>query len=205
MRCFLLAAALALPFVAGLGNGTAVAQDAPSVAAPDSRQGSILVPTRAEKIDALFNTLADTGDVDSAKEAERAILDLWMESGSETVDLLMDWSLDAMQADAHPRALDFLDRVLLLEPEFAEGWNKRATVYFLMEDYGRSIADIGQVLEIEPRHFGALSGLGMIMRALNEEEQAVVAFREALAVNPHLEDVRNALDELEASSDGRAL
>ncbi|MCP4379879.1 MAG: hypothetical protein GY798_00360 [Hyphomicrobiales bacterium] len=196
---------LAWPLVGVVGGSAFAAEDPSPLVEPERREGGVFVPTKAEKLDALFETLGDADDPDSAEEAERAILNLWMESGSDTVDLLMTWSLAAMHADFHARALDFLDRVVLMQPDYAEGWNKRATVHFLMEDYGRSIADIGQVLEIEPRHFGALSGLGMMLRALGEEERAITAFRAALAVNPHLEDVRDALDELETAKVGQSL
>ncbi|WP_421726323.1 hypothetical protein [Bauldia sp.] len=205
MRYLLFGAVLALALILGGGEKPARAQES-AAPAPDIEAGTEpFAPTEAERIDALFATLADTDDVESAKEAERAILRLWMESGSETVDLLMDWSMTAMQADNHARALDFLDRVVLMQPDYAEGWNKRATVHFLTEDYNRSIADIGKVLELEPRHFGALSGLGMIFRSIGEEERAMTAFREALAVNPHLEEVKKALTELEATHEGQAL
>jgi Flp pilus assembly protein TadD len=90
-----------------------------------------------------------------------------------------------------------------MEPGYVEGWNKRATVHFLMDDYGKSISDIGKVLEIEPRHFGALSGLGIIFRSLGENEEAKAAFRAALEIDPHLKDVKDELDSLEAETAGR--
>src|SRR5690606_11089565 len=122
--------------------------------------------SRAERLDSLFETLKTETDADAAGEVENAILDIWLDSDSDTVNLLMDWTLQAMQRKQYPRALDFLDRIILMEPGYVEGWNKRATVHFLMDDYGKSISDIGKVLEIEPRHFGALSGLGIIFRSL---------------------------------------
>lgn len=159
--------------------------------------------SRAERLDSLFETLRSETDPSAAGEIENAILALWLESGSDTVDLLMDWTLKAMEDKQYPRALDFLDRIILLQPDYAEGWNKRATVYFLMDDYGKSIADIGKVLELEPRHFGALSGLGIMMQSLGDEERAKAAFRAALDVDPHLENVREELDKLETDTRGR--
>ncbi len=158
--------------------------------------------TKAERIDSLLDSLKSETDPDAASEMENAILALWLESGSDTVDLLMQWTLKAMEEKQYPRALDFLDRVVLLEPGYVEGWNKRATVYFLMDDYGQSIADIGKVLEIEPRHFGALSGLGIMMRAIGDDDRAIAAFREALAIDPHLKNIREELDSLEAETAG---
>ncbi len=201
MRSIALVLAFAL-MSAGLGTTGALADEtSPSV----SDEKTLPAPTKAERIDALFETLKTSTDEKTAKEAERTILRLWLESGSDTVDLLMNWALAAMEAKKYPRALDFLDRVVLMQPDYAEGWNKRATVYFLMDDYNHSIADIGHVLSLEPRHFGALSGLGMIMRELGDDNRAMAAYRAALAVDPLLDKIRNALDELETKTKGQDL
>ncbi|MEP0321038.1 hypothetical protein [Bauldia litoralis] len=200
--------ALVLPIVLLLpGHCHASAEEAlplPSVTIDEVKEPAVEL-TKAERIDKLFETLTTSKDERAAKEAERSILRLWLESDSDTVDLLMNWALGATQEQRYPRALDFLDRVIVMKPDYAEGWNKRATVHFLMEDYSRSLADIGQVLALEPRHFGALSGFGMIMRALGEDEQAMIAYREALAVDPYLDNVQEALDELEAKDIGESL
>ena len=95
-----------------------------------------------------------------------------------------------------------LDHIVILAPEFAEGWNKRATVHFLNKDYGKSIADIRHTLALQPRHFGALAGLGLILRDLEEHEQALEAFKAALAVNPHLESAQKMASELEEQLGG---
>src|SRR5690606_14876756 len=121
---------------------------------------------------------------------------LWMESGSDTVDLLMRWAMMAMEEKDYPLALDFLDRVVVMDPAYVEGWNKRATVLFLTEEYDNSIADIGRVLELEPRHFGALSGLGMVLRSMGQEERAAETFRQVLALDPYIDNVREALEEV---------
>ncbi|SDB03192.1 hypothetical protein [Bauldia litoralis] len=200
--------ALVLPIVLLLpGHGHASTEEAlplPSVTLDEVKEPAVEL-TKAERIDKLFETLTTSKDERAAKEAERSILRLWLESDSDTVDLLMNWALGATQEQRYPRALDFLDRVIVMKPDYAEGWNKRATVHFLMEDYSRSLADIGQVLALEPRHFGALSGFGMIMRALGEDERAMTAYREALAVDPYLDNVQEALDELEAKDIGESL
>ncbi len=192
---FLSASLLASAVGAGVAwaeeTGPSVGGDDPPVVAE--------VP-RSERFDTLFASLKSETDPEAAGEIENAILALWLESGSDTVDLLMQWTLKAMEEKQYSRALDFLDRIILLEPAYVEGWNKRATVYFLMDDYGKSIADIGKVLELEPRHFGALSGLGIIMRSLGDDKRAMAAFREALAVDPHLKNVREELDSLEAET-----
>jgi len=163
------------------------------------------VKSKAEQLDDLFQTLKSASSKEAAQAAEDGIWHLWLESGSDTVDLLMTWAMKAMQAKDYATALDFLDRVIIMKPDYAEGWNKRATVYFMMNDYSKSIADIGKTLALEPRHFGALSGLGMIMREIGENKRAIEAYQKALAVDPNLEGVQKALDELQAKAAGKQI
>ena len=191
------ASALALVLAGGLAaaseTGPSISTDAPPVPPEQSREA---------RLASLFETLKTETDPDAAGEVENEILDVWLDSESDTVDLLMDWTLQAMEGKQYPRALDFLDRIILMEPAYVEGWNKRATVYFLLDDYGMALADIGKVLELEPRHFGALSGLGIILRSLGEDERAKAAFRAALDIDPHLTNVREELESLEAETAG---
>ena len=163
------------------------------------------VKSRAEQLDTLFQSLRTASSKETAKAAEDGIWRLWLESGSDTIDLLMNWAMKAMEAKDYGTALDFLDRVVIMKPDYAEGWNKRATVYFLMDDYSKSIADIGKTLALEPRHFGALSGLGMIMRELGEDKRAIEAYQKALAVDPNLDGVQKALDELQLKAAGKQI
>jgi tetratricopeptide (TPR) repeat protein len=160
--------------------------------------------SRADQLDALFKTLQTAKD-EAAKAAEEGVLKLWLESGSDTVDLLMEWTLKAMDEKDYPLALDFLDRIVTLAPGYAEGWNKRATVFYLTDDYGKSIADIERVLAIEPRHFGALAGLGSILRELGDDKRALAAYRQAIALDPQMENVRQAIEELQKDEDGREI
>jgi len=155
-----------------------------------------VAPTRAARLDQLFATLATASSADTALAAEKQIIELWMESGSDTIDLLMEWAVQAINAEDYPLALDFLDRITTLKPDYAEGWNKRATVYFLIEDYGKSLADLERVLALEPRHFAALVGLATIMHDIGHDKQAVAAYKRALALDPHLDDAKKALAEI---------
>lgn len=194
-------ARLTAPVLAfALASGLALAAEtAPSITpAPPLAQEQ----TREARLAALFESLKAESDADAAGEIENEILDVWLASGSDTVDLLMDWTLQAMESKQYPRALDFLDRIILMEPAYVEGWNKRATVYFLLDDYGMALSDIGKVLELEPRHFGALSGLGIIFRSLGEDDRAKAAFRAALDIDPHLTNVREELESLESETAG---
>ncbi|HMN85889.1 MAG TPA: tetratricopeptide repeat protein [Bauldia sp.] len=181
----------------------------PSTAAPaeipPAAAGPVLPESPKERAEALLETLRTTKDPVAGKAAEKALIAVWSASGSDTVDLLMTWSSEAIGRKNLPLALDFLDQVTVMSPGFAEGWNKRATVYFLMDDYGKALADIGRALAIEPRHFGALSGLGLIFQAMDDEARAKAAYQQALEIDPFLDDVRKALDEIEASTAGATL
>jgi tetratricopeptide (TPR) repeat protein len=172
-----------------------------------SRQalGETTPKSRAEQLDELFATLAAADNREAARAAERGILRLWLESGSDTVDLLVNRALEATDEEDYPLALDFFDRIITLEPGYVEGWNRRATIYFLNDDYAKAIADLEQVLAIEPRHFGALAGLGTMLRELGHEELALDAYRQALALDPVMGEVQKAIDELEAENGGRGI
>jgi tetratricopeptide (TPR) repeat protein len=109
----------------------------------------------------------------------------------------------AMEAQKVDVAIKLLDAVIKLRPEYVEAWNRRATLYYLKNDYTHSLEDIRQVLIREPRHFGALAGLGMIMQEIGDEKRALEAFRKALAVNPHLEKVPELVKTLTEKVEGR--
>ena len=152
--------------------------------------------TRAQKLDSLFETLRSAPSEEAALAAEDSIAALWMDSGSATVDVLMEWALDAVKDKNYPLALDYLDRILTLKPDYVEAWNMRATVYYLREDFGRALADIEKTLALEPRHFVALAGLGTILREIGEDKRALDVYRRALEVDPHLPNVQKAIDDL---------
>ena len=143
-----------------------------------------------ERLDTLFQRLAEA---DTSSRAERIAANIQrrlLRSGSPTIDLLMTQSAKAIDEKAFGVALDLLDAVIRLKPDFAEGWNRRATVYFIREDFGASLADIERVLQLEPRHWGALSGLAMILVQIDRDEDALAAIDGALAVHPHLEELK---------------
>jgi tetratricopeptide (TPR) repeat protein len=118
--------------------------------------------------------------------AEQGLWLLWSRSGDTGIDLMMADAAEHMQAGRHREAISLLGEVVKRKPDFAEGWNRRATVYFLAGDLQRSIADCGEVLKRNPGHFGALSGLGQIYLQLKDEEKALEWFRRALEVNPNM-------------------
>jgi tetratricopeptide (TPR) repeat protein len=151
----------------------------------------------ADRLDDLFAELKGAPDEESAIRLERRIVVTMMNSGSETVDLLMSWATESIMEEDYPLALDFLDSVVMMAPEFAEGWNRRATVHFRMGDFGPALDDIQRTLTLEPRHFQAIAGLGIILRQLDRPEQALTAFHRALEIHPFLEGVADAIKDLE--------
>jgi tetratricopeptide (TPR) repeat protein len=158
---------------------------------------------RGKGLDFLFGALKAAPDEASAKHVEARIWAIWLQTPSDTAALLMVRAKAAIDAQQTDVALKLLDAVIKLRPDYIEAWNRRATLYYLQDDYGRSLADIEQVLTREPRHFGALAGLGMIMQELGDEKRALDAFRKALAVNPHLEKVPELVRTLTEKVEGR--
>jgi tetratricopeptide (TPR) repeat protein len=158
---------------------------------------------RARGLDFLFGALKAAPDQASAKHVEARIWALWLQTPSDTAALLMMRAKAAMDAQQMDVALKLLDAVVKLRPDYVEGWNRRATLYYLKNDYAHSLEDIEQVLVREPRHFGALAGLGMIMQDLGDEKRALAAFRKALAVNPYLDKVPELVKTLTEKVEGR--
>jgi tetratricopeptide (TPR) repeat protein len=158
---------------------------------------------RTRGLDFLFGALKAAPDEASAKHVEARIWALWLQTPSDTAALLMMRAKTAMDAQQVDVALKLLDAVVKLRPDYIEGWNRRATLYYLKNDYAHSLEDIEQVLVREPRHFGALAGLGMIMQDIGDEKRALDAFRKALAINPHLEKVPELVKALSEKVEGR--
>jgi tetratricopeptide (TPR) repeat protein len=158
---------------------------------------------RSKNLEFLFEALKIAPDADAAKLVESRIWALWLASGSDTTDLLMTRVKTAAEQKDLNLAIELLNAVIELRPDYVEAWNRRATIHFMNKDYGASVADIRQVLVREPRHFGALTGLGVIMQELGEEKLALEAFRRALAVNPHLQKVPDFVKTLTEKVEGR--
>ena len=152
---------------------------------------------RGQRLDTLFAALKSAKDTAEGQAIERDILRLWHQSGDAKVDRLLNGAMVAMSARAFPLALDYLDTIVTIKPDFAEGWNKRATAYFMVSRYAESMADVEKTLALEPRHFGALAGLGMIMLRIGDTRRAIAAFKEAVAVNPNLDNIQETIIRLE--------
>jgi tetratricopeptide (TPR) repeat protein len=189
--------------------GLALAQDPPA-ASPKLKKlpeapGKLpkVGADRTRGLDFLFGALKAAPDEASAKHVEARIWALWLQTPSDTAALLMLRAKAAMDARQMDVAQKLLDAVVKLRPDYVEGWNRRATLYYLRNDYAHSLEDIEQVLIREPRHFGALAGLGMIMQDIGDEKRALDAFRKALAINPHLEKVPELVKTLSEKVEGR--
>jgi tetratricopeptide (TPR) repeat protein len=163
-------------------------------------------PARAQAtdLDALFAEL-QRPDNAAWRRTEREIMREWSKSGSAAMDLLLQRGRDAMRDGDHALAIAHLTALTDHAPDFAEGWNARATAYFNAGQFGPSLADIARTLALNPRHFGALSGLGAILREIDQKERALAAFRAALAIHPHLEGIRDAVRRLEVEIGGQSL
>jgi tetratricopeptide (TPR) repeat protein len=167
-----------------------------SVALVIACMGPALADQQDFRLDGLFARLQTTSSRPEAEAAQRQIWLIWTECDDSQADRLLQSGIQAMAARRHGLALQYFDRLVERAPDFAEGWNKRATVHYLMEDYAASVFDIERTLELEPRHFGALSGLGMIYDAIGEPAAALRSFEAAVAINPHLDGTRQRIDEL---------
>jgi tetratricopeptide (TPR) repeat protein len=153
-------------------------------------------PVAMARQDDLFSRLKLTSDVQEARLIEGLIWTLWFESGNPEIDRLIEAGNDAMGAGRYDDALARFTRVIERDPAFAEGWNRRVTLYYLMGDLDASVRDIQETLAREPRHFGALSGLGLINLALEHWNSAVKAYDEALRVNPFLPGAKKNVEDL---------
>lgn len=170
--------------------------DNPATPAPTPRNP-------AATLDRLFERLAAAKTPEEAKGVANLIQRRWARSGSDTADLLMSRAQEAMRAKELDLAIELLDRIISLEPNWAEGWNQRANALFLVGDSIRSMLDIGEALKREPRHYGAMMGLGTILRQQGDDKRALVAYRRALEIYPLFDAIKDAVDSLTLEVDGR--
>jgi tetratricopeptide (TPR) repeat protein len=160
---------------------------------------------RTRGLDFLFGALKAAPDQASAKHVEGRIWALWTQTPSDTTMLLMTRAKTAIEKKQPDVALKLLDKVVKLKPDYVEGWNRRATIYYLQNEYAKSMSDIREVLVREPRHFGALAGLGMIMQELGDDKRALDAFKKALEINPYLEKLPDMVKTLTEKVEGRPI
>lgn len=153
----------------------------------------------------LFNRLAKAKTRTEARGIVASIEQTWLQSGSDTADLLMRRALQAMKKQNHKLALELLNKVVYLEPNWSEVWNQRATARYYADDPDGAVADVAQTLAREPRHFAALVGLGFILRRAKQEKMALQVFRRALEINPQLTNIKSIIEKLEISVEGQGI
>lgn len=151
-----------------------------------------------DRLDELFARLKVTGDPVQLATVEREIWAIWSQSGKNEVDEVLVRGAQAMTLGNFKRAIELFGHVIDLAPDFAEGWNKRATAYYLADDLDASVRDIQKTLALEPRHFGALSGMGLIFMQQGDLAGALMAFEQVLRVHPNSPPAKLRVQELRA-------
>lgn len=173
----------------------AVAQAADTSVNPPAAPAEL--PTRTQRLDTLFAELKKTSDADKAKDIADRIRLEWQDSGSASVNLLMQWASKAVESNKQAIALDLYDQAIALAPDYVEGWNQRATLHYQMGNYRKSMSDINRVLILEPRHFGALAGMAAILSTSGKDELALRAWEQFLAVYPADRKAQEQFGEIE--------
>lgn len=202
MACLLL---LGLP-------GTSTAQDKPASPQEALPKGKPLpkdlpddVGNKNKILHDLYDRLGKSTNPDEAKIVTSAIERLWLRSGSDTVDLLMVRTAKMMEAREFDVALDLLDSIIELSPEYPEAWARRAAVLFAKKDFRQSLESLRHALALDPSHYKAIEGLGLLMQELGDKEAALKAFRRVLKIHPHLEDAVQAVKELSREVEGQGI
>ena len=157
------------------------------------------------RLPGLFDALKHAANPSTAQVIENRIWDIWLFNGNARIDSRMREGIVAMSAGDYPTALRAFEYIVREAPEFAEGWNKRATVYYLMNDFKQSIGDIKRTLALEPRHFGAVSGLGLIYLELHDGASALEAFQRGLKIHPFMAGTPAQVEILRHQFGGKAI
>ena len=162
-------------------------------------------PPRDAFLDSLFSELAKAHNEAEGKAIETAIGQVWLQSGSPSIDILMQRGLEAFDAKNYERAFFYFNEIVVLDPDYAEGWHKRATVYYVQNNYSRALSDLEQVLRLEPRQFIAMGGLALMLEELGDKKGALEVFRRALLINPWLDGAAQTEKSLSLDVEGRGI
>jgi tetratricopeptide (TPR) repeat protein len=206
-RIFLVMAAAVVLASAG---GDAFAQSAPRPAAPDNKNETArpsMPPKldRTARLNGLFEALKRAPNAEVAQAVEARIDAVLLQSGSDTTDLLMTRARTVMEAKDYDVTISLLDTIIEMKPDFIEAYAQRATAHYLKKDLARSLADLRIVIAREPRHYGSLAGLGVILQDIGENKLALDAFRRALAIHPRLKAIPEFVKRLEVRVEGREI
>ena len=187
------------------GRSSTAPEATPDGPAPQAKQDEAAPKTPAEQRAELYARLAASKDADETAGIITLLLHSYSESGSDTGDLLLQHARRAIGVEQYDDALKILDQTIALLPDWAEGWNARATARYLDDDYNGSMADIAQTLKREPNHLGALMGMAAILEARGKREDALKVYERALAIAPHWRNAQEAADKLKAALAGSEL
>jgi tetratricopeptide (TPR) repeat protein len=174
-------------------------------AKPQAKAEKPLPQDRESLLNELYTHLAKTHDATEAAPIAETIEGLWLQSGSDTIGVLMGRSAKAINEQKNDLALQLLDAVVALAPDYAEGWNRRAYVYFLQNNYEGAVGDLRRALALEPNHFKALEGLARILRDTGQKKSALEAYKQILKINPYQEGAQTAVDELSVEVEGQGI
>ena len=199
---FLIASLAASGLVVGAAFAQAPTDALPLLDEPAIAEREASPSSRDPQLDRLYRRLAEAESESEARGVALLIQRRWMRSGSDTADLLMRRAQDAMRERDAALAVELIDRVIALEPEWPEAWHRRAMAFMVMEDPIAAVADIYRTLTLEPRHYAAWTGLGGIFLRAGDEEGALESFRRALDAHPHQPRIRAVVDRLERNVDG---
>ncbi len=155
--------------------------------------------------DEMFQKLHDAPSESEANDAAQDIWAAWMESGSPTVDMIMERAVDAQTVGEFDTARALYDRAVMLEPDYAEAWSRRASLFLNDENFPEALRDLNEALRLEPRHFGAWAGLGIMMETMGAEKEALEAYRQALDIYPFMTQALQAEKRLAKQAEGQGL
>ena len=205
MRLFVLVLIATCSLVGSLIAGPmALAQDSrrPATGRGEARQPAPREASRAVTMDSLFERLAKAENEREAQGISNLIERRWARSGSDTADLLLNRASEAVEKKNLDLAIELLDRVTTLQPNWASAWYTRATVFYQLDDPVAAMADLNRALKLEPRHYAAWAGLGQIFLAADDKARALQAFRQALKINPQIPSLPPIVDKLGHEIDG---
>ncbi len=205
MRTMLLVSALLLFATPALAGDAAMAETASVTPAPADAETPDTVAERDKLVSELFDRLREAKDAATAERIAGAIERLWVYSGSDTADLLLNRAGQAIEGKQSEAARQVLDALISLEPRYAEAWNRRAYLDFSEQNYQAALTDLSHVLAIEPRHFKALEGLAAIMKEIGQKRLALKAYRKLLEINPQAADARTAEEALTREVEGQKI
>jgi tetratricopeptide (TPR) repeat protein len=171
--------------------------------APVSLPEHLDAKDRQPLLDRLYKQLREAANPDQAKPIEQEIEQLWLTSGDDNIDFIMQNAIQAMEEEDFVVAEELLDRVIQLAPAYAEGWNKRAMVHFMKKEYEQALVKLRQTLALDPKHFQALHGLALVLQEIGDHRAALQTYRMLLRVHPQFTEAKDAVDELSREVNGQ--